>query len=158
MKDMYAGTRPFDREQLAFVAEVMLTSVLEMISSQLPHEADAEPPESRHFVDQACWQAGWNLSILFAQLTGEGMGEGDALVCAGEFNEACRRLVAYAWRGDGRHVRERQADLGQPHNIKDLYGIYWVDCRKHADHFVNEVFGDYLTVGVTPSSLPSNTH
>ncbi len=124
----------FDREQLVLVTEVMLTSALEVISSRLPHNTDK--PESSGFVDQACWQAGWNLSILYAQVTGDGMGEADALFCAGQFQEACKRLVDWAWRN------KEKLDVSRP--LNEVYGVYWVDCHRHAEHFVNEAFDEYL--------------
>ena len=111
--------KKFSRKQLIEVVECMIASAIEMIGRFLPDEAEAKKP-SDDFVDNVCWHLGWNLSILYAQITGDGMGEYDALHCCDKFDDVLHRLVDKSWEDGGKKIRERQARKGSSgYQIRD---------------------------------------
>jgi hypothetical protein len=79
------------------------------------------------WVNSAIETAGWNLSILFAQLTGDGMGVGDALNTLVEyrkgFNDVVEKFV-------GSRVKRRKYRKGER---------ITPDCSKWAEAWVTEV-------------------
>jgi len=82
---MYQGKRPFTREQLVFVVEATLAAAMDMIESWLPSAGTSL--EDRKALGLASYErgaletAGMSLSIFCAQLTGDGLGAADALMC-----------------------------------------------------------------------------
>jgi len=81
---MYCGTRTFDREQLVFIAEVILCSAMDRIASVLPDEILLEEYQENEnqielWINSALETAGMGLAVLYAQLNDDGLGIGDAL-------------------------------------------------------------------------------
>lgn len=80
MFDDYALLKTIDRQALSQVVDVMVVSSLYVIESRFPQHGESED-ENR--IDVAvCYateQLGWNLSILFAQITGDGIGVSDII-------------------------------------------------------------------------------
>lgn len=136
--------KKFSRKQLVKVVECMIDSEIAMIGRFLPDEAEAQKP-SDEFVENVCWHLGWNLSILYAQITGDGMGEYDALHCCDKFDEVLHRLVEKSWEDGGKKIRERQARKGSSgYRIRDLYGATYPNARDYAVRFVDQTFDEYL--------------
>jgi len=74
----------FSKEQLRFVVEVMITSAIEVIDHVISTDPDIEDLiSSRESVAETL---GFNLSILYAQITGDGMGCSDVLQETGLFD------------------------------------------------------------------------
>lgn len=86
----------FGKEQLILVVNCMIGSFVSMITSSFPAMPETDPTEEEiklwntfkkqespsdppTFLSNALWHLGWNLSILYAQVTDDGMGESDAL-------------------------------------------------------------------------------
>jgi hypothetical protein len=133
----YKGDKPFDREQLIFVVDAALIGALDRIESALPDVITWEDRNSNDDPLDLTWYecggldaAGMTIAVLYAQLTGDGLGIGDALACAGDFQEACRQLVKTAWKDKGKQFEKSP-------KVK-------IDTRKHAKAFVKRVFSDYL--------------
>jgi hypothetical protein len=138
---MYKGKR-FDKAQLEFIVEVMITSCIDTVESWLP----MSPAEVKDFqfttqridfnqhVATAMEQLGWNLSILYAQVSDDGMGVGDSLEIVKlekPLNDMIADRINKNWKGfvDGQKI----------HNI---------DTKSLARRFVKKCFddkpGDYL--------------
>lgn len=153
-RSLYEGTRKFDREQLIFVVEAILIGALDRVGASLPDSVSfAErgrlshgTPRSLTGYEQGGLEAaGMSLGVLYAQLTGDGLGIGDALHTAGKFDAALGRLVEGAWEDDGAPLMARQESAkGQSYTIDWLYGSLWPNTRRHAEQFVDAVFKDYL--------------
>ena len=153
MTSMYRGTRKFDREQLVFVAEVILAVALETIEAAFPDCDDQRPEEfwkSFRPEEFAVVQAtGMALAVLYAQLTGYGIAACDALALAGGFDKACKRLITKAWERGGDWFEDRINELrersgGVSYNIREVFGDFWVDTRRDAELFVDEALAGYL--------------
>lgn len=156
MKDSYQGKR-FDREQLVFIVEVALVSALDRIESGMPtsgidwkerlHYANGIDKDAKSLTSwdrSAMETAGMALGVLYAQLTDDGLGIGDALACAGRFDKAVEEWVELTWADEGKAVYTRLQSFGRDgYQIKDAYTNY-PDCNKHAEAFVDEVFKEYL--------------
>lgn len=131
---MYKGTKKFDREQLIFMADVILSSSIDRIESCLP---DCIPlkvyEENREGIDKwitACIEtAGMSLAILYAQLTDDGLGAGDAIDIIG-FSEFVDKFVAE--RTDPNWDGLTPGGFASP------------DCRSLAKRFIDEVFTNYF--------------
>ena len=144
------------RTQLVFIAETILVAALDRIESGMPTAnttwdergelAGSEDAAKRlvPYEHGALETAGLALAVLYAQLTDDGLGIGDALVCAGEFDRAIERWVATAWADHGESVRAKMKELGVSRwQVKHAYDNY-PDCHKHAEQFVDAVFTEYL--------------
>ena len=145
MSSMYKGKKRFDREQLVFIADVMITSFVDTVESRLPQApGDLQVFLTRKdafntFHDGALESLGWNLSILFAQVTesagiGDGMGVSDALHYLGDFiAPLIKQRTSGRWKG-----------------FKEGGKIHTINTRKLAVLFVDAVFNvksdDYLNL------------
>ena len=122
----YKGPR-FTREQLVFMTEVALISALDRVESELPpnlswEERTGDPAIITAYENGARDTAGLVLACLYAQLTGDGLGIGDAAGAAG-LDDVMDKFVA------ARRARK---------NAK------FPRCHKNAEKFVDELFADYL--------------
>jgi hypothetical protein len=142
---LYRGDRIFDREQLVFFAETILLSALDLLESGLPTSISWEEREERADTGRSyelgiIEQAGMSLSVLYAQLTGDGIGVYDALACAADFDEAINDCFSKSWEDCGEKVK--QAINAVPEmggfNVQDVIPSY-PDVRKHAEAFVNYI-------------------
>ena len=156
MKQSYSGKR-FEREQLVFFVEIILISALDRIESGMPTsgitwkdrldyvngiDTNAKSLTARD--RSALETAGMALGVLYAQLTDDGLGIWDALVCADHFEKAVQDWVEQTWADEGKTVYKRMQTLGSGGwQIEQAYANY-PDCNKHAEAFVNEVFREYL--------------
>ena len=145
---MKVKMKKFTKSQLIFATETILIGALDRIASGLPdqvsYEARFNAQKLSSYDKGALEGAGMSLAVLYAQLTDDGLGIGDALMCAGKFNEACELLVATAWENNGEHVKKTESKLhGTQYRQEDLYQNY-PDAHKHAETFVKNVFSDYL--------------
>ena len=116
----YKGKK-FTREQLEFIVEVMLTSAVDQVSCVADPCSKCPNDYIETCIAVVSEKVGWDLSILYAQLTDDGMGTGDAMDTCGitEFLE--------------NFVRE----------LKDNPSMRIPSCRKMAKKFVKDVFADY---------------
>ncbi len=115
--NMYRGKEPFTLEQLAFAADCILVGALDMIESGLPDRIEwaerqaqsskegSDPTALTAYERGALEAAGEALSILYAQLSGDGMGCYDALCEAGHFDDAVGKMMAAAWQDEGAAVK-----------------------------------------------------
>lgn len=131
---MYKGTRSFDREQLVFMVDVILTAAVDRAESCLPPCVPIDDyydygEEMESWIIAGVETAGMSLAILYAQLTDDGMGAGDALDII-HFREAVNALID-----------ERVND--GPQVTPD--GKCIPPCRETAEKFVDEVFSEYLS-------------
>lgn len=155
--------RKFSRKQLVFAVETMLVAVRDTIEQGLLHsvtmrerenrtgvKACAAVTEAEHLVVQ---NLGLQLGIFAAQITGEGLGEPEALQAAGRFDELMTRLILKGVANQGEPINRRKQELllaadpssnGQTgsFSLADLYGDDWPDCHKIAKKFVDQVFGE----------------
>jgi hypothetical protein len=89
------------------------------------------------------------LAVLYAQLTGDGLGIYDALHCANKFDEAVSEWVSTCWADQGHAVHSRIESLGSGGwQVGDAY-VNYPDCRQHAKAFVDELFDEYLADGTS---------
>jgi hypothetical protein len=154
----YQGSA-FKREQLVLVAELILVSALDRIESCTPTGGTTDWQDRLALVNQvhndgvkltayesgAVETAGMALAVLYAQLTDDGLGIGDALHCADRFDDACGNWIAAVWGDQGVAVRAKIKQLGPGGwTVGDAYTNY-PDCRKHAEAFVDECFAEYLS-------------
>jgi hypothetical protein len=152
MQSLYRGEKRFDREQIVFVVECILVAALDRIADGLPDCIDyadriaavngyhTDPKNLLSYEEGALESAGMALGVVYGQLTGDGLGIGDALACADHFDDACRKLVATAWADEGLAVRQRLVHLhGQTFHRTDLYPGF-PDSRRHAERFVEATF------------------
>jgi len=135
---MYKGSKRFDREQLIFVAEVMIAACIDTVEELLPQsQGDYFDRVRVEYTTQTTKESlAWNLSIFYAQLTNDGIGCGDVRDIVQEFESELDKLIKTrldpAWPG---FIDAKR------HNI---------DTRKHAEIFVTACFADepedYLNV------------
>lgn len=151
---MFTGT-PFKRDQLVLVAKLAMIAALDCIESGTPtgginwaervriagNEAEAHTLTSH---DEGCLAtAGMNLACLYAYLTDDGLGAGDALAVTG-FDKAVREWIELTWKDNGDAVRAKMKELGSGGwEIKQAYTNY-PDCDVHAEQFVDKVFAEYI--------------
>jgi hypothetical protein len=154
----YKGSK-FTQQQLVFIVEAALVSCVDGIESGMPtsigsveERKNLDPHrkgESIHMLNMyelgTLETTGMFLSVLYAQLTDDGMGSYDALVCADDFHLAAEAWVNKAWKDEGKRVFKKLKSLGTSgFQIKDAYTNY-PNCRKHAEAFVDRAFSDYLS-------------
>ena len=149
---MYRGKTKFDREQLIFVVESILTGAVDMVEGMLPtsisweelqlveHEETADLSEYQR---GAIASAGMSLSIFAAQLLNDGIGSSDALVAAGDFGTRMENFVRASWQDEGQPVFDKINKSNGNYNVKDVLPGY-PDCRVLAEEFVGKIFSDYL--------------
>lgn len=122
--------KKFDRDQLVFVVDVMFMGVIDKIQGCLLPVNDNlkgtdEEKDIVNYVAGCRYTIGIQLPILYAQLTGDGMGTGEFP----QFDVFERRVEKFkeiqwsATPGDGT----------------------FPDCRDLAEEFVDSFFSDYLT-------------
>ena len=149
----------FTRKQLVFVAETILTGIMDRIDSVMPHtipyndkEAEPKNPDAgwSHYIDGAMESGGMALACFYAQLTDDGLAIYDALACADNFDSVCLAAYKESW-GNRKRIRKAQKELsakGKAYNIKtDLYEslkLVYPDAKKHAEAFVDKCFKEYL--------------
>lgn len=131
---MYQGNKKFDREQLVFMAEVILGSALDRIESVMPDnitfkEYELHEDEINTAIDLVTATAGMGLAVLFAQLNDEGLGVADALSVI-NFHKIVADFV------------EERIDPNWP-GLKPG-DRYLPDCRPYAEKFVDKMFKEYL--------------
>ena len=163
LTNMYRGTVKFTREQLVFMAECVLVGALDMIESCLPTSINwndrkellnlinKEPFALGPYERGALETAGEALSILYAQLTDDGMGCYDALVVAGNFDQQVEAMVRNAWANEGNDVKAAIRLKQGSHRLEDVIPNY-PDCRKHAEAFVAGAFEEYIAEAESPFS------
>jgi hypothetical protein len=151
---MYHSPRKLDFEQLALVAECILLGTLDMIESGLPtsigwadrqqwsNRVVEDPLELSPYERGALEAAGEALSILYAQLTGDGICCYEALEhLAGGFDAAVERMMRESWQDQGRAV-EQAVDKQRQEEVQvrtaDVIPGY-PDCRRHAVAFARKL-------------------
>jgi hypothetical protein len=150
----------FDRDQIIFVAELILVAALDRIESCMPtagitweerlkgvngYHSDAAKITA--YEAGALETAGMALAVFYAQLTDDGLGIGDALGVAGNFYEACHNWVETVWENEGKTVHNKIKQLQKDNplsgwNISEAYTNY-PDCRKHAETFADFLVENY---------------
>jgi hypothetical protein len=162
---MYNG-RHFNREQLVYVVGVVLGSGFNFVESSLPPDGFDEEQwkkmnsviseatqytEWEGHIQTICGVVGWNLSVLYAQLTDDGMGTGDAIdaINYDDFLRDFSKSVA-KWK-------IKQSKLPEDERSNRCYPVIW-DKRLEqlAEKFVDECF--YLPgFGGSPAPFSENT-
>lgn len=138
MQSMYRGKKKFDREQLVFMVEVIMASTFDNSENILPPNVTPKEYEKniiafRGWINSSIETAGWNLSILYAQLTGDGMGTCDAIDTPIVGEKGFRDLVWAFEKSRKNRCRYKKGERITP------------DCRKWAEKWVDEVFKEYLS-------------
>jgi len=132
---MYYSERVFDKQQLIFMVDTVLGSAMDQIASCLPPDSDMFQHESSQsdfgngYVQGCQNTAGHALSVLFAQITGDGMGATDAIAII-KFDEFVDDFQIAALANGGRVLNPGTR--------------YFPNTRPLAIKFVNEVFDEYL--------------
>ena len=127
---MYKGKKRFSRKQLLFIVEVMITSAVDTFEGTIKQSPSDQP------TDEVPWlqELGWNLSILYAQLTGDGMAGQDAL-----------ELLTYQNIGLDSYLTKLQEKRNSSKwKIKQGDKIHNIPIEKMAENFVDTVFDEYL--------------
>lgn len=157
---LFRGNRKFDREQLIFVCEAIMAGVMDQIDGGLPpcikwqDRISFATSESREATDLLAYEAGvlegagMSLSIIYTQLTNEGLAAQDALAEAGHFDDAVRNFVADCWKNQGKDVMKRVKEAPTLCHITAYYPTF-PDARKHAEIFVKSMMegNSYLPHG-----------
>ena len=153
---MYRGKEPFTREQIAFAAECILVGALDMIESGLPSNIEWTEREGvtmgtasttlAAYERGALEAAGEALSILYAQLSGDGMGCYDALYEADHFDDAVEKMMAAAWQDKGKAVKAAIKQRQGGYQLKEVIPHY-ADARHCAEVFADVVL-DQLGNGI----------
>lgn len=143
-ESMYKGKRKFNREQLVFAVECMLCSATDALHGMLPDDCEYEdlPENAVGHLEVVLGRAGFAMSVLYAQLTNDGMGGDDALDCAGRYGRTVREFFEDVWRDKGVAYKAKAKRLhkrGGGFAYTELYPS-WPDDRKAAETFVDEVF------------------
>jgi hypothetical protein len=137
-----------DRDQVAYVAECVLTGALNMVDGGLPTGISWDQRVVRvglnagrlSWYELGCLDtAGMGLSILFAQLCDDGMGAGDALMVAGDFQKAVEELFLVAWADMGVGVLDRVRERkGSSYSFGEVF-LNYPDVHEHAAKFADFV-------------------
>lgn len=127
---MYKGKKKFTKKQVLFMVEVALSAACDRIDSCIPsciskdeYEKNKESIDS--YIHGAIETAGMNIAIIYAQLTDDGIGIGDAITLI-KFDKVIERFVK---------SRLKHGEL------KNDYP----NCEKLAKKYVEFVFDDYFT-------------
>lgn len=125
---------------------MLLTSAMEMLDISLPHNLTYEEyrEDKKHlgYVEGVLDVTGLNLAKIYNEVTGAGLGAGDALEAAGDFNLAVSHLFTHAWSHKGDCVRRWEKKLiaeGKSPTSEELYNamnIGYPDAEAHAEAFV----------------------
>lgn len=144
---LYQGKTKFDRDQLVFMVETILIGVLDRVQSHLPSDCDWDSTVTLglgSYERGALEAAGMALAVLYCNLTGDGMGIGDALNVADYFDAKIEDLYAVAWEDKGVAVKRREAELRQTtYQIPSLY-TNWPNVHHCATVFVHKAFDCYI--------------
>jgi hypothetical protein len=149
----------FTRKQLIFVVETMLDAALDTVACTLPDNFLNNEPQPPMPVFEH--QLGMALSIFYAQVTGDGMGSGDALVVADNFDDQLARLYEQAWLDGGKKIRQRiknKHDKGHAYTMDWLYGENYPSTHKVAKKFVKKAFAEYLDGQTDEDEADSEYH
>lgn len=146
---MYKGQRKFDKEQLIFVVECILIGALDRLEN-LADDFDDERSSSLELYEKGALEgAGMALGVFYAQLTDDGLGIYDALVCADDFHLKLENLVKQVKLNIPKFKIRRKELKGRSYQLVQDYfevvipGVY-PDTRKHAECFVENCFEEYL--------------
>ena len=104
-------------------------------------KAGSDPTTMAAYERGALEAAGEALSILYAQLTGDGMGCYDALCVADHFDEAVGNMMAAAWKDKGEAVKAAIRQRHGRYQIKDVIPNY-PDTRHCAEAFADVVLDE----------------
>jgi len=120
---MYKGKARFTKEQTIFVAQVIIAAAIDRVESCVPpctpaNEWEPRGDELRSYVSGATETAGMGLAVLYAQLSGDGLGISDAIDLIGLDKELDHFI-------DARILKD---DYPEP------------DSRKLAEAFVNKAW------------------
>lgn len=148
---MYKGSEEFSREQLIFIAELILASAVEEIDCGLPTSISLKERQGycgENEIDElTAWdrgilsQAGMSLAILYAQLTGDGMGSGDSLVVADNFYEQVKGMVKISWQDQGKAVRAAMDKAEKEQGYYQISSVLpnYPNVRQCADKFADAI-------------------
>ena len=126
----YSKKEPkFKRAQLIFVVDVMITSAIDAIDSSLPFKGYISRNNFDGIVNGIKEKLGFDLSIFYAQITGDGIGCCDVMEMT--------KMEDALW--DFAKLRIERKGL---------------NTNKIATKFVDELFKDYLSDGVSSLDHP----
>jgi len=85
---MYKGQQRFTKEQVIFTAQVIICAAIDRVESCVPNctpanEWESRGDELRAYISGATETAGMGLAVLYAQLSGDGLGISDAIAIIG---------------------------------------------------------------------------
>lgn len=151
---MELPTLALTRDQAVSIVEFMLCAALDTIDTGLPTDLGlperlvltrpSSATDLTAYETGAIETAGMAVSILYAQLTGDGMEASDALHGCLDFEGQIRCLMARAW-ADPAYILEWQTKLGaggRGFTREELYEGYWPDCAASARHFVDRYLSE----------------
>jgi len=128
------GTCPtFTREQVAFVADKILSAAFDRIEACIPDtiplaEYDANREGIGHSITAAMDTAAMALAILFAQTTGEGMGVWD-WAGSEEFRGACESFIAERTRPDWPGLKAGEPCYTDTTPFAEMFADEWQETR-----------------------------
>ena len=127
--DMYFSERSFDREQLIFIADVILTSALDRIASCIPSSFSLKNYEDNHevieaWINSAKETAGTGLATLYSQMIEDEIGIIEILDAIG-FNKLIDNFIKNKNSNDNEELP---------------------NCRPLAKKYVKITFGDFLSL------------
>lgn len=92
---MYRGNRKFNKEQLIFICDVIVSSTFDNIQGQLQFINDEKYRDNiLTYFSGLQDNAGLSLAILYAQLTGDGISAGDVLEFT-KFDDDIEKYIHY---------------------------------------------------------------
>ena len=123
----------FTRQQIAFVADKILSAALDRIEACIPDTIPlAEYQEHRESIDHAISMAmdtaGMALAILFAQTTGEGMGVWD-WAGSEEFRDTCARFVQERTAPDWPGLKPGDKCYPDTKRFAEMFADEWQEAR-----------------------------
>ncbi len=127
---MYKGKKKFTRKQVLFMVEAALSAACDRADSCLPSAVSVEEYEKHKdsiesYISGAIETAGMNIAIIYAQLTGDGIGIGDAISLI-KFDKVIKKFI------------KSRIKNGEQKND-------YPNCKKLAKQYVEFVFDDYFT-------------
>jgi hypothetical protein len=144
-----------DPKQFKEVVKMALVAALDRVESGLPDcidwadrlahrtTVDPKPLALQGYERGAMETAGMFLACFQLQYTKDGMGIGDALVVAGNFDDAVEQFVINCWKNEGKDFKAAQAKLMGTGNSYDTRALYrqfgYPDVAKHAAAFCKVV-------------------
>lgn len=140
-------------ETLSFAIECILSGAIDIIQMGLPDVVDAASrraySDSDDVTEKTEWERGAidaaisSVSIITAQTTGEGIGNGDADETLGDFSGICERFIKANWAGEGLYLKRRMKRMGNSGHASDIY-LDYPDVKKITRRFLDAIDIEFM--------------